>query len=166
MQIRNTSMEDLDAVMALYDLCRQYMRENGNLHQWINGYPSRALIEDDINKAQSYVCEDAEGRLLAVFTFIQGEEPDYRVIRGAWVGGACPYGVVHRLGVGVHRGGVASYCLDWCLARCGDIRIDTHADNIPMQRMLEKNGFICCGEITISDGTPRTAFEMILSLED
>ena len=39
------------------------------------------------------------------------------------------------------------------------IRIDTHRDNIPMQKMLNKNGFIYCGIIYLLDGKERFAFE-------
>ena len=39
------------------------------------------------------------------------------------------------------------------------IRVDTHRDNLPMQRMLQKNGFIYCGIIYLADGKERFAFE-------
>ena len=41
------------------------------------------------------------------------------------------------------------------------VRIDTHADNKPMQRAIEKFGFVYCGIIKAHDGTPRIAFEKI-----
>lgn len=41
----------------------------------------------------------------------------------------------------------------------GNIRIDTHADNKSMQRLLERFGYEYCGEITIlSSGAPRNAY--------
>lgn len=111
MFIRPTQIEDLDAAMALYDHARQYMRQNGNDQQWGGGYPSRELVTEDITKGQSYLCCDDNGTPLAVFCFTVGEEPTYRKIyQGTWLDEK-PYGVIHRLGVGAHRGGVCSFCL-------------------------------------------------------
>ena len=39
------------------------------------------------------------------------------------------------------------------------IRIDTHKDNIPMQRALAKHGFIKCGIIHLANGDERIAFQ-------
>jgi RimJ/RimL family protein N-acetyltransferase len=52
--------------------------------------------------------------------------------------------------------------LTWCLEQRGNIRIDTHDDNLPMQRALEKNGFVPCGRIWCEDGTPRIAYQRTL----
>ena len=42
------------------------------------------------------------------------------------------------------------------------VRIDTHEDNIPMQNMIEKNGFKKCGIIYLLDGNKRLAYEKIV----
>ena len=46
----------------------------------------------------------------------------------------------------------AAFCLEWCLARCGNIRIDTHRDNQPMQRLLARLGYTFCGLIDLKNG--------------
>ena len=38
------------------------------------------------------------------------------------------------------------------------VRADTHADNVYMQRTLEKSGFVRCGRIYTEDGSPRWAY--------
>ncbi len=47
------------------------------------------------------------------------------------------------------------------------VRIDTHGDNAPMRRAVEKFGFAFCGDITLVEGpeagAPRIAFEKALS---
>jgi len=160
MEIRKTKMEELDRVMAIYDRARAYMRQNGNHNQWIKGYPSRELVRSDIEGGISYVCTEGE-ELLAVFAYFQGEDPSYGKIDGAWIGPGAPYGVVHRIGVEVPRRGVGAFCLDWAFRDSGDLRIDTHGDNVPMQNMLQREGFSRCGVIVIEDGTERVAFEKI-----
>ncbi|MDO5141912.1 MAG: GNAT family N-acetyltransferase, partial [Eubacteriales bacterium] len=151
MHIRRTTAADLPALRTIYDTARRFMAEAGNPKQWGDGYPHRDLLEQDIALGRSYVCE-ADGRLLATFCLTTAEEADYRTIdEGAWLDDA-PYGVVHRIAVGEPGRGVAAFCLDWCLAQCGNIRIDTHRDNRPMQRLLERLGYTYCGVVELSGG--------------
>ena len=48
MEIRPTEIKDLPLVMEIYDYARAFMRTNGNVTQWIGGYPSEALIRQEI----------------------------------------------------------------------------------------------------------------------
>ena len=47
----------------------------------------------------------------------------------------------------------------WGYEQCGNLKIDTHEDNVVMQHVLEKNGFERCGKIYTHDGTPRIAYQ-------
>lgn len=69
------------------------------------------------------------------------------------------YGVIHRIAVAEHNKGVATYCIQWCLNKFPNIKIDTHKDNIPMQKTILKNGFTYCGIIKKEDGTERLAYQ-------
>lgn len=159
MNIRQTTMEDMAAVTALYDKARGFMMEHGNPDQWGLSHPPEELIKSDIRAGYSYVCL-AEGEICGVFFYQKGIEPDYLNIRqGAWLDDQ-PYGVVHRIAAPTGVKGVATFCLNWCLEQSGgNLRIDTHADNYPMQRMLEKNGFVRCGLIDLKDGSERIAYQ-------
>jgi hypothetical protein len=158
MEIRTATLADVPAMMPVYDLGRAFMRRNGNESQWINGYPSRELIEQDAAQDRAFLCLEA-GKIAAVFTFFVGEEPSYREIReGAWLNDA-PYGVIHRLASAGVTGGVGRFVFDWCFRQCKNLRVDTHRDNMVMRRLLESSGFVFCGVITIEDGTERVAFQ-------
>ena len=158
MEIRLAKREELDRIMGIYDDARRYMRENGNSEQWAGGYPSRDVIENDMGNGFCHVCVDGD-EILGVFCYFFGEDPTYRVIEdGAWTNDR-PYGVIHRIAVAAHRRGVASACFAWCYDACGNLKIDTHHDNIPMQRSLEKNGFVRCGIIHLANGDPRIAYQ-------
>ena len=99
MDIRPAQLSELDRLMALYNQGRAFMRQSGNANQWINGYPKREMVEDDICQGHLFVAEEA-GETAAVFCFFHGEdvEPTYRVIDGAWLADG-PYGVIHRIAV-------------------------------------------------------------------
>ena len=63
MKIRLSQTEDIPAIMAIYDVARQFMKDQGNPTQWDGGYPSAGLIEEDIVAGHSFVVEE-EGQLV------------------------------------------------------------------------------------------------------
>jgi hypothetical protein len=159
MYVRRSNMEDIPAMMDLYAQARVFMRENGNLNQWDENYPSRELLEKDIAFGNSYIVEDDEKNLAATFAFIKGEDPTYYGIEnGAWLNHE-PYGTIHRLAGNTSYHGIASGCISWCKSQIGNLRADTHEDNKIMQHLLEKNGFVRCGIIHLANGAPRIAYQ-------
>jgi hypothetical protein len=163
MTIRKTLWEDIDAVMPLYSIAREYMRRNGNTTQWTGGYPSRSSIEQDVTNGNSFLAENDNGQVCFVFSFIIGEEPTYKVIEhGQWLNQA-PYGTVHRIASAGIVKGVFDSCIAFCKTFGVDIRIDTHKDNAKMLHAIAKNGFVHCGIICIADGTERIAFQLLRS---
>ena len=53
MIIRKATTDDIEDMMACYDIARQLMRASGNHSQWTNGYPSRELVAEDIARGVS-----------------------------------------------------------------------------------------------------------------
>lgn len=163
MEIRKTEERDLPEVLAIYRYARTFMREHGNPRQWGDKWPPEALIREDIRRGKSYVCE-ADGRVEATFFYDEGEnvEPAYSVIDGSFTGPA-RYGVVHRIAASENGHGAGSFCVNWAVSQCGNLRIDTHPDNLVMQNMLQKNGFRYCGIVHIpEDDDPRYAYEKVV----
>lgn len=159
MDIRPAREADLNRILEIYESARAYMRRSGNLQQWTGGYPSRAVVLEDLAREQLYVCTEGE-ELLGVFCFFLGEDPTYLRIDGAWMDDA-PYGVIHRIAVSehAHGRGVAAACFAYAFERAGNLKIDTHRDNLPMQKALGKNGFSYCGIIYLQNGEPRMAYQ-------
>ncbi len=160
-EIRQTTPADLPRLLEIYAAARAFMAAHGNPLQWGPlSWPPESLLWQDIAAGKSWVCTH-EGRAVGCFFLDYGPDPEptYRVIEGAWEDPS-PYGVVHRLASDGSVPGVGSCCLLWALRRCGHLRIDTHGDNIPMQRLLEKLGFTRRGVIHIEkDPYPRLAYE-------
>lgn len=158
MEIRRTRKEEIKILMGLYDEARTFMRRMGNAEQWLNGYPSAEVVWKDIMQGNSYVCIE-EGEIIGTFCFMQGVDPNYRIIEnGHWLNDA-PYGVIHRLASSGRKKRLADVCIRWCSERCPNLRVDTHRDNWPMQEVLKRNGFRECGIIYVEDGTPRIAYQ-------
>ena len=160
MKIRKAQDTEIGILMEKYENARRFMEEHGNPTQWGKTYPTRACVEEDIREGNCYVCEEEE-RIIGVFYYRPGNDPTYEVIEGGeWISGA-PYGVVHRIMSDGTVKGTASFCLEWALKQCGNLRIDTHRDNTVMQRLLQKNGFSYCGIIHIEDGSERLAYQKL-----
>lgn len=158
MEIRRADMEDLTELLAIYALARDQMRRSGNPGQWGGSYPPPEMVKGDIAARNSYVVTDGSG-IAAVFVFQLGEEPTYqRIEEGAWLNQE-PYGTIHRLAASGRRKGIFRLCTDFCEARIGNIRADTHACNRKMQHLLESNGYVKCGRIYVADGSPRIAYQ-------
>ncbi len=158
MIIRKSTYNDIDRLLEIYEEARQFMKVTGNPDQWAGGYPKKSMLLEDIEKANSYVCI-MDGMIVSVFYFEIGEDPTYKeIFNGQWLNHK-PYGVVHRIASARSSKGVGAFCLEWCYDQIGNIRIDTHKDNIPMQNLLIKKGYKRCGIIYVSDGTQRIAYQ-------
>ena len=158
MEIRRTDRGDLDGILKIYESARQYMLEHNNPNQWVDGYPDEKIILTDIENNHHFVCVDGN-RLLGCFAFIEGDDPIYKeIVKGKWLDDN-PYAVIHRIAVLEHGKGIGSICIDWCFSRYKNIRVDTHKDNISMQRLLMKKGFKYCGVIYTQWGGERLAFQ-------
>ena len=156
--IRPAERTDLDDIEKIYAYARQFMVTNGNPTQWAGGYPSRELLEQDISHGKLYVAWNEDG-ISGVFVFAIGKDPTYDYIEnGSWSSDA-PYGTIHRI---ASRGnGLFGEVLAFCRSKCAHVRVDTHADNKPMQHLAEKYGFSRRGIIYVVDGTPRIAYELL-----
>lgn len=156
--IRKAGRTDLEAIQKVYRIAKDYMVSSGNPTQWEEGYPD-CMLERDMERENLYVICGEEGEIHAAFVFILGEEPDYAVIEdGSWTSSA-PYGTIHRLGSDGTERGVFGQCLEFCKGISPYIRADTHHDNVTMQHLFEKFGFVRRGIIHIYDGSPRIAYE-------
>ena len=171
MEFYKAKFSDLDTIMEIVLQAQNFLKKL-NINQWQNGYPTREIINQDIANDNGYVMTD-EKKVIAMATVLFTKEPTYQYIfDGNWLSSK-KYAVVHRLAVDSRftKKGVATAILNeiekmTILRGIGSIRVDTHEDNIPMQNLLKKNGFVYCGVIFLQDGNKRIAFEKLLPNKD
>lgn len=166
MEFRKSTSVDIPDIMKIIRDAQENLRLQ-NIDQWQNHYPNEATIEEDIKKSESYVlCDERSNKIIgtAAVSFL-GEETYEHIYDGKWNFND-PYGVIHR--IAVHKEylckGIASLLLFelYQLALDSEVyyfRIDTHKENIPMQKLLKKHHFIPSGIIYTRDGGERIAFE-------
>lgn len=160
MIVRKSAYDDIPMLLNIFEAAKAIMRSSGNMHQWGSGYPSEAVLRNDIDAGVSYaVCND-DGVIVATMAFIPGPDPTYSVIYdGEWPD-EMPYFVIHRIAVAAPGGGYARRLLDWVFERAATVRIDTHRDNCIMHHILQKYGFKYCGVILLANGDARDAYHL------
>ena len=129
---RGAVRADMARILDIYARAREFMAKNGNPTQWGDNYPSPELLEEDIDTNRLFVYM-VNGRMQAVFAFVLGEDPTYKVIEdGQWLNDTLPYGTLHRLASAGESKGIGKAV-----------------------------GFTRCGIIHVEDGTPRIAYQRL-----
>lgn len=167
MKLRKSEIRDLPEILAIIGDAKGFLKSQG-FDQWQSAYPSEEDIMKDIECGYSHVLED-DGRIMCTGAILETSEKFYEVIYGgSWITDG-RYMTIHRLATRRDSmgKGTASRFMEETALLCREkglpsIRIDTHSGNLPMQRMLEKNGFIRCGTIIFGDEGERIAFEKVL----
>jgi predicted GNAT family N-acyltransferase len=159
--IREAKATDIADIMQVMEAAKKIMRASGNMHQWADGYPSKAVVFSDMEKHGGFVIEDT-GRIVGYFAFLSSPEPTYSMIyNGEWTDDSLPYHVVHRIASYPDVHGIFSSMMDFCFSHDANIRIDTHKDNLIMQHNIKKYGFTYCGIIYLANGDERLAYQKL-----
>lgn len=160
MIFRKSTMHDLDQMAAIAEDGKAFLRSKG-VSQWQRGaYPDKAVFEQDVRSGIGYVLAEGD-EVLAVCAVTFTDEPSYRNLSsGAWLTGSdAVYATIHRSAVSrAHQGrnlsGVLFSAVETLAAQAHavSIRVDTHPDNLTMQRALQRAGFQNCGTLVLLEG--------------
>ena len=159
-EVRTAQLSDLPRILEIYAYARKFMAEHGNPTQWGTNKPGEAQLRQDMEQLRLQVVVSAE-QIHGVFYFYIGEDPTYGRIRNGECLTDAPYVTIHRVSAD-GSGGVFGACLQWCLGQTKHLRIDTHANNLVMQHVIEKNGFSRRGIIlwkTVQNGSLTSGYK-------
>lgn len=167
MEFRKAVEEDINIIMNIIKQAQAYFREK-EINQWQNNYPNEEIITNDIKNKNSYVLLENDNIIGTVAVTFDGEKNYECIYGGKWISNH-EYAVIHRIAVDTkYKGlGLASIIIknieEICLNRgIHSIKVDTHQENVSMQKLLQKNKFQHCGIIYLEDKSKRIAFEKIL----
>ena len=149
--VREATPKDMSVVFEILSEARALLKNEG-IAQWTEDYPSVRDLQTDLGHGCLFVvCK--EERTIAAAQILVAGDPHYREIDGAWRGRGAHI-AMHRVTVAAssRRSGAATALLRYAesLGRAYgalSLRMDTHPDNLRMQRFFEKNGFSFCGRI-------------------
>lgn len=168
MKLLQATKDDVNQLFHCIEEARSYFKEN-KIPQWQSKqYPSIHHIFQDIEKGQSYVVKE-DDQVIATAAISLEKDPNYIHIEGHWLKDE-NYMVVHRIAILPTWKGkqVGKLFIEYAKKKAlafgyASVRIDTHPKNQAMIRLIEKCGFTYCGIIYVEDGTPRNAYELLVS---
>jgi predicted GNAT family N-acyltransferase len=167
MEFRRAVEADICSIMNIIRQAQAYFREHG-INQWQDNYPNPEIIKNDIDNKNGYVLLKDNIIIGTAAVSFDGEKNYDSIYNGKWLSSG-KYAVIHRIAIenSFKGSGLSSELLKniekMCLNKdVHSIKVDTHKENISMQKFLQKNGFQYCGTIYLEDGNPRIAFEKIL----
>ncbi|MDR3598635.1 GNAT family N-acetyltransferase [Clostridium sp.] len=167
MEFRKAVEKDIDGIMKIIRQAQVYFKEKG-INQWQNDYPNADVIGDDIAKGYSYILTKDDNIVGTAAVSFDGEKTYDNIYEGKWIS-YNEYAVLHRIAVdNNYKGlGLSSQIVknieEFCIRKgVNSIKMDTHEENISMQKLLSKNGFEYCGIIYLEDNSKRIAFEKII----
>ncbi len=166
--LRLAKTDDIPAIMQIIAQCQALLALRG-VDQWQDGYPSQEIIEGDIEAQRGYILE-VDSCIAAYSALAFGVEQAYNDLRkGEWITSADEYLTIHRIAIGdTFRGcnlATTIFNIAFDMARSrgySSVRIDTHKDNMVMQKRLKSLGFTYCGQV-IYGVNERIAFEKAIS---
>lgn len=168
MEFRKATLSDTSSILEIIRQAQAYLKSQG-INQWQNNYPTMETIRKDIENQNSYVLIKDGFILGTVAVSFDGEKTYEKIYEGEWKTNQ-PYAVVHRIALREeYKGqGLSSVIMDRIEAMCRErgvysIKVDTHEENLSMQRSLQKCGFEYCGVIYLTDYSKRIAFEKVLN---
>ncbi len=166
MNFRKSNENDINKIMEMIEEAKEYFKSN-NIDQWQDGYPNYQVILDDINKGYSFVFIENDNIVASVAVSFEGKNTYDKIYEGQWLS-IQSYCVIHRLVVDsrLKGNGISSKIIkkieEICLENnIHSIKIDTHKENLSMQKLLKKNNFSYCGIIYLESKAPRVAFEKL-----
>jgi ribosomal protein S18 acetylase RimI-like enzyme len=158
--IRDAKKDDLLSLEILADQVRKNMSQEG-LKQWIGNYPNYQHFEKDLLDKGLFVYE-LSGEVAASISLLPENDLPYQEIK--WESKHAL--VIHRIMVNpkYQHQGIAKQLINYALDKAKSegydaIKIDTHPNNLKMQKMLEGFNFIYKGYL---ESINRLAYELML----
>ena len=169
MYIRKASSNDMEQIMDLYQMGRDYQRQVLNIIQWEDNYPSAQDLLGDIRDEQSYVVVDGDEEvdttpsdetIIGTFFVQKGPDKVYFPLKKCW---EKPEAIVTIHRVASHSGykGVGNFIFTWLKKHCSNIMIDTHPQNDVMKYLIQKYEFIYLGVVTLEKGGLRNTYQWV-----
>lgn len=141
-------------------------KEDGS-KQWQDGYPNPDMVRKDIEAGIGFVLIESDA-IVGYAAVLINDEPTYADIEGKWLTNG-DFVVVHRVAVAQNSlgrglsGKILEYIEEYAASNnIYSVKVDTNFDNIAMMKILEKRGYVYCGEVYFR-GAPRRAYEKVLS---
>ena len=155
MEFRTATIDDLDALVALYGAATQDMLRQG-IDQWDEYYPDREILTEDVESGDMTLGL-LDGEPACAWVVNREYEPEY--VSGAWEHTGGDFCVLHRLcvnpelqGRGLARQAMARMEKNALDKGFDSVRLDVFSQNLHAQRLYERLGYKRTGEVRFRKG--------------
>ena len=155
MEFRTATIDDLDALVALYGAATQDMLRQG-IDQWDEYYPDREILTEDVESGDMTLGL-LDGEPACAWVVNREYEPEY--VSGAWEHTGGDFCVLHRLcvnpelqGRGLARQAMARMEKNALDKGFDSVRLDVFSQNLHAQRLYERLGYRRTGEVRFRKG--------------
>ncbi|MCX2718399.1 GNAT family N-acetyltransferase [Lentiprolixibacter aurantiacus] len=165
--IRKAKLPEIPEILELTRACGKEMASRG-IYQWNEFYPSRTVLESDVDREELYILKDSEV-LLGVIALTTIMDAEYEQV--AWLTPNQDNLYVHRLAIAPNYQGqgyaqkLMTFAEDF--ARKGNfksIRLDTFSQNPRNQKFYEQRGYSRLGNVYFpkQSAFPFYCYELVL----
>ena len=155
MEFLTATIDDLDALVALYGAATQDMLRQG-IDQWDEYYPDREILTEDVESGDMTLGL-LDGEPACAWVVNREYEPEY--VSGAWEHTGGDFCVLHRLcvnpelqGRGLARQAMARMEKNALDKGFDSVRLDVFSQNLHAQRLYERLGYKHTGEVRFRKG--------------
>ena len=153
--LKLATTNEIDIIMKIITDAKTYLRQQG-LSQWnlADGYPKKEDMLKDIENGNCYLYIENE-EIIGCVSILFTPDENYIEIDGKWLSND-QYASIHRIAISNNNHnkniGVKMLLAAEEIVKnnnCFSIKIDTHKNNIPMSKTIEKAGYRYCGIIKL-----------------
>jgi ribosomal protein S18 acetylase RimI-like enzyme len=148
--------KETEGIMSLIKDCIRDMESRG-IHQWGDFYPTRGIIEEDIENRSMYLAKEND-MIFGIITINEEQPMEWRSVN--WSTRDDRVITVHRLAVKPtqQKQGIGQKLLDHAENYATDngysvIRLDAYSGNLRALRLYEKHGYTRVGQIRFPNRT-------------
>lgn len=166
--IRKAQISEIDYLTDLVKQCGAHMRANG-IVQWLEGYPNRDIIEEDVHEGSVFVLEE-DNLIKAMVVLNEKQDAEYQELK--WLTDSTSRNlVVHRLATlpNFQGQGLGSKLMQFAEQYAKEnsydsIRLDTFSQNEGNIAYYKKRDYIEIGHVNLKyrDDYHYVCFEKIL----
>lgn len=156
MYFKQANVDDFETLLTILKDGRAQLAEAG-INQWQGDYPNVEQVKADIAAGHAYLFNADDHQTVGAITVIPAPDPVYDSMDGEWLVDTEAYLTFHRLAIHSDHAGngyatrLFTGVIDHIIAEHPEIdslRVDTHVDNLAMQRIITtKLGFEKVGEL-------------------
>lgn len=165
--IRKAKLPEIPEILKLTRACGKEMESRG-IYQWNEFYPSRTVLENDVDRGELYVLEGSK-HILGIIALTPIMDEEYQSV--TWLTPNQNNLYVHRLAVDPNYQGLgyAQQLMSFgeSFAREGNytsIRLDTFSQNPRNQNFYEQRGYSRLGDVYFPNQStyPFHCYELVL----